>query len=270
MHNFAFIDETGITKQERFFGIGLLMVESTDSLYRMIKNISHLIRQSAVEQKKQRIEFLQKNRKVSELSSLAKADKNFELKHKAIGLTNQLIYCELIKRYFNEKKARFTAVVVDKRNPEFKPKKLFPGTWDAYITYGSMVLAREASNIKPQSITLLADEITKPSSVDNTLEQEIAGKFQQFCTRRRLKKKIKLHSTMLESNAHLLIQLTDVLLGSVVYDFKRRSKVVSRGLRKRKQVVTDEIIRNLKRKNISESFTITKPNYFSVWEMKWK
>lgn len=270
MHYFSFIDETGTREQERFFGIGLLMIPKTNEIYEKLKPIATQIRSQAIIQKRSRVERLFREKSFGELALLAKAGKTFELKYDRISMTNQALFCELVKQYFNVSGVKFTAVVVDKQNPNFKPTKLFPGTWDAYITYSAMALAREVSNISPTSTTVLADEISKPSYIQTTFEKELTKKFNHFCTRRNIKNPCQLYCTTLESNAHLLIQIADILLGCVVFDYKYQNGMVSQGLISRRLNVVAEIKKYLKRKDLTGCFTCRQPNYFSVWEIDWK
>lgn len=270
MHYFAFIDETGTTEQERFFGIGLLIVPKTEQIYDRLKPIAIQIRNLAISQKRSRTERLFKEKNLKELASLAKAAKTFELKYDRISATNQALFCKLIDQYFKIREARFTAIVIDKQNPNFKPTKLFPGTWDAYITYSAMALAREVSNVSPKAITVLADEISRPSHVKVTFEEGLINQFLHFCSKRSIQNPCQLHCTTLESNAHLLIQVSDVLLGSIVFDYKHKNGLISKGLFKRRSQVVRTIKTHLKKESLTDSFNRTQPNYFSLWEMDWK
>lgn len=72
MHYFSFIDETGTREQERFFGIGLLMIPKTNEIYEKLKPIATQIRSQAIIQKRSRVERLFREKSFGELALLAK------------------------------------------------------------------------------------------------------------------------------------------------------------------------------------------------------
>lgn len=269
MNYFAFIDETGTNSQDRFFGIGLLTVPEVGELYDKLRPMSDLIRDIARENKHQRIDTLLSEGKIEEIVSLAKGAKTFELKFDRISTTNSGLFVKLIREYFSVKDARFTAIIIDKNNPTFKPTKVFPGTWDAYITFSSIALMRECRNINPSTLVAILDEISKEKGIVDTLESEVKRKFHESCIKKGISG-TKIMCSRAESNSHILVQLVDILLGAVSFDYKKRNKLLTPGLISRRDAVVNEIAAQLKRPDLKGDFTIKSPNYFSVWEMNWK
>lgn len=269
MNYFAFIDETGTNLNDRFFGVGILTVPQVSELYDKLRPISDQIRDLSKANKQQRIDKLFAEKKFDELLSLAKGGRSFELKYDRISNSNKHLFKNLIKEYFTVKDARFTAIMVDKKNPSFKPTKVFPGTWSAYITYACIAIEREYRNLAPTTLITILDEISKEKGISETLESAIKNKFEFSCKKKNINKG-NLICSRAESNSHILIQLVDILLGCVAFDYKRRNKLLSEDLIDRKILVVQEIIDHLERKDLKGDFTARKYNYFSVWEMNWK
>lgn len=268
MNYFAFIDETGTNLNDRFFGIGILTVPQVGSLYDKLRPISDQIRDLAKKSKQQRIDTLFAEGKIDELISLAKGSKTFELKYDRISNNNKHLFKTLVKEYFSVKDARFTAIIVDKKNPTFKPTKVFPGTWDAYITYACLAIQREHRNLNPTTLVTILDEISREKHVTDTLEEAVKNKFEISCLKKGMNKG-NLICSRAESNSHILIQVVDILLGCVSFEYKMRNGLLAQNLIDRKIDVVQEILKQIGKKDFKGDFTVNKPNYFSVWEMNW-
>lgn len=269
MHYFGFIDESGVNLQDRFFGIGLLIVQDTGTLSELIRKRYDQLRGIADNNKQLTINNWLQNGQINELAAMARRGKDFEMKFDRINSTNNTIYKALIDDYFTVADARFTALIIDKNDPAFNPVVTFPGTWEAYITYASMILARELSNLKPESLCALIDYISKPSNITTIFEEEVAGKTNQRLSRRGLGN-INLQCTQMESHANLIIQIVDVLLGAVTFDYKLNNGLISPNLQARREVVSNAVKTNLEKTDLKGSFTKHVPSYFSVWEMQWR
>ncbi len=269
MHYFGFIDESGVNSQDRFFGIGLLVVKDTGTLYGVIKRRYDQLRTLADAQKTARINQWVQNGQIDELALMARRGKDFELKFDRINSSNNTIYRDLIEDYFNVPDVRFTALIIDKNDPSFNPIVTFPGTWEAYLTYGAMVLARELSNIQPASLCALIDYISKPSNITTIFEEEITLRTNQKLIRRGITN-ASLQATQMESHASLMIQMVDVLLGCVMFEYKSRNGLVSTNLQARREIVPNQVKTKLNRINLKGDFTVHTPSYFSVWEIQWR
>ena len=226
---FGFIDETGVLhndREQRFFGIGLLKCEDTSALYEELRIL------------KNRVE-----------SKFKKG--NFEFKFSSITGGSHEFYYELINLYSKFATLQFCSLVLDKANPAIKIDEVFPDTWEAYISYSKLLIK---NNIKPNDkVCVIADFLGKPKTSNKYYEPEIKALSEVY------------NATVLESHASLFIQLVDVLVGCVVYDF-RRSRQSEKKFDIIKGRVCDFLRGKLGVKTLDANLTLHQPNYFSVWE----
>ncbi|OGD89161.1 hypothetical protein A3J17_01255 [Candidatus Curtissbacteria bacterium RIFCSPLOWO2_02_FULL_40_11] len=121
---FAFIDESGNSTQERFFGLGLLLIDDeVGDFYDAIKPYYSKAFELARKNKIARISDLEKQNDFEQIPEIAKSSKRFELKFTHINSTNNAIYRELIEEYLSFLKVRFCTLVVDRQ----KKRKLVNG-----------------------------------------------------------------------------------------------------------------------------------------------
>ncbi len=226
---FGFIDETGVLyndPEQRFFGIGLLKCEDTSALYEELRIL--------------------KNRVESRLNK-----GNFEFKFSSITGGSREFYYELINLYSKFTRLQFCSLVFDKANPDIKIEEVFPDTWEAYISYSKLLIK---NNIDANDkICIISDFLGKPKASSKYYEPEIKTLTAVY------------NAAVLESHASLFIQLVDVLVGCVVYDF-RRSRQQEKKFDKIKSSVCDFLKEKLTITTIAKNLTLHKPNYFSVWE----
>lgn len=238
----GFIDETGVLHKDpaqRFFAIGLLKCEDTSALYEELR-----ILKNRVESK------LDLERQAKGLSC---KHGSFEFKFSSITRTSHEFYYELINLYFKFARLNFCALVIDKNNPYIKIEQVFPDTWNAYISYSKMLIKNNISN--NDRICIIADFLGKPKTSNKYYEPEVKTLPMVY------------NATVLESHASLFIQLVDVMIGCIVFDFKRRRKTEAKF-----DVFKGKVCNFLKEKleveTLAGSFTKYKPNYFSIWEFK--
>ena len=74
----------------------------------------------------------------------------------------------------------------------------------------------------------------------------------------------------LESHSSLMLQLVDILLGCVMYDFKQEVGLIAGKLAQRQELVVERVQEILGRDKLSEHFTASQPSYFNVWRVKWE
>ena len=73
----------------------------------------------------------------------------------------------------------FSAIIFDKQNPKINISKYFPNTWDAYISFSKMLI-----NLKQnETITIIADYLTKPKNSDKYYEYEIERDHSKLCVK---------------------------------------------------------------------------------------
>ena len=227
----GFIDDTGVLSNDpnqRFFGLGLLKLENTAPFYEEMVRLKDRV-----------------------VSLLPKLGKPFEFKFNDINKSNYGFYRDLVELYFTFPENYFCVLVLDKINPMVDIPKFFPSTWDAYISYSGLLVKKniEAGN----SICVIADFHQKPKVSTRYYESEIKnGNSDIF------------NVCMLESHASLYIQMVDVLTSSVVSDFRIRIDP-----KLQTNVLKREIVNLIRKKlgvdSLADGFTLTKPNYFSVW-----
>lgn len=266
---FAFIDESGNLASERYFGIGMLLVEDAGSLYDAVKPFYDKARDIARAQKEKTIVDYLQNGKYEELAAIAKASKSFELKFKYINFTNNAVYSELVRKYFSFPECRFSAIIIDRQDKEFKPQEVFANPWSMYIGYSSLLLSGNINNLDDCGICVLADDLTKPKAITMTFEKALHSKIEQRLKQDGRSRRV-FNVTRLESHSSLILQLVDILLGAVLYDFKKQGGLISEKLFQRQDGVVAGMREILKRSTLAEHFTANSPSYFNVWKMKWK
>ena len=263
---FAFTDESGNSTQERFFGLGLLMLQNTGALYDSVKPYYERTLTNAKLIKNKRIKELIKNSNMFELEALSNSSIQFEMKFKNINFSNNLIYKTLINEYFNFKDAMFCCLVKDRN--EIKSSALFD-PWESYINDTAMLLANNIKKLSNSEICILCDDLSKPANISDTFENRLMVAVKKKLT------KIGIIDNLfgvirLESHASLMIQLVDILLGCVMFDFKLESGLISEKQFERKNIVVSECRKIIGEKTLSKNITTYKPNYFSVWKFKQK
>lgn len=239
---FGFIDETGVLhndSDQRFFAIGLLKCEDTSALYEEMRIL--------------------KNRTESKLDldrqkrNAPKKKEYFEFKFNSINNASHEFYYDLISLFFKFPNLRFCCLVLDKGNPDLNIEEVFPDTWEAYIGYSKTLIR---NNIQAgDKICVVADFLGKPKSSNKYYEPEIKALDHVY------------NATVLESHASLFIQMVDVMIGCIVYDFKR-SRESDEKRNRVKSKVTDFLKSKLQIDSLAANFTKHEPNYFSVWEFK--
>ena len=70
----------------------------------------------------------------------------------------------------------------------------------------------------------------------------------------------------LESHSSLLLQVVDILLGCVMFDYKNQVGLISEKLAVKQEMVVERLREKLNTKSLAQNKTYHKPNYFSVWE----
>jgi hypothetical protein len=66
------------------------------------------------------------------------------------------------------------------------------------------------------------------------------------------------------------MQLSDILLGSVMFDVKKNAGILSNKLQRRKEEVVEVLRKGLGKPRLDEQFTVHKPVYFHVWNAVWQ
>lgn len=266
---FAFIDESGNLSSERYFGLGILLLEQVGQLYDAIKPFYDKVRDLSKIQKEKTISDLLANKKFEDIAGIAKSSRKFELKFKYVNFTNNSVYRELVKEYFKFPGCRFSAIIIDRKDPHFRPEDIFASPWYMYLSYSAMLLASNINNLGRCNVCVLADDLSKPKDIPETFEEALTAKIESRLKKDSVSRRI-FNIARLESHSSLMLQLVDILLGCVMYDFKKQAGLISEKLAQRQEPVVIEVRDILKRKTLAHHFTVNRPSYFNIWQVSWK
>lgn len=269
MDSFGFIDSSGIIKQDRFFGVGLLVMNNVGAINdKLAKN--YQTAQNIIKNNKSSIiaNYLSQGKK-DEVINMLRGNKRFEMKFDNLRPSVRPYYEKMIDSFFADRQNRFSVMVIDKENPTFNGS-FINDVWEAYTGYSASLVIREMRNLENDRLCLIVDEITKPCHKPRSLEDTILSKLQ---SKARREDKISFDNVFgvlsIESHSNLLMQLTDVFLGSVMYDFKKKNGLISKTVEKRKEYLVNKIREILGTDSLAKDFTKHNPAYFSVFEAKW-
>lgn len=267
----SFIDASGnFDLIDRFFGVGMLTVESPGPLTDKLQLIFQRVLAISQGHRDQRLNSLISENKFHEAITMLKKTKRFELKYDRITPTKFGQYKEMINLFLKSGQCRFSCMIIDRKKSEYDGA-FFKTMWDAYSSYISTLVVPELCNFPENEMFLVLDEIPKPKSSPLSLEEVVAEKINKRIFRKYQDKQLAnvCGAIRIESHSNLLMQLTDVLLGCTMFDFKKSANIVSEKLMKQKGEVVLELKKGLGRSTLAETFTVHKPVYFHVWEADW-
>jgi hypothetical protein len=253
---FAFIDEAGNSSQERFFGLGLLLVgDEVGNLYDSMKTFYDRVWERSKFIKLNRIKAFQESNEIGQIAQIAGSSIKFELKFKLINHTNNLIYKELISNYFRYPDVKFAAIIVDRERIKVEP-------WLTYIEKASHLLADMIKRTSPCQVCILADDLSKPRNTNKTFEQSLKD---GIYAKLECYEGDPIFSVIrLESHASLMLQIVDVLLGAVMYDYKKKFNLISPKLAQRQDVVNENLKSILRATSLTGTQIFYFPNYFAI------
>lgn len=267
----SFIDASGtLGPNDRYFGVGMLTVELpgplTDKLhpvFQRVMAISQANRNQAV------ASLIQAGRK-DEVITMLKQSKRFELKFDRVTPVKFDQYKEMIRIFLSYPGNRFVTMVVDRHHPSYD-KNHFSSTWEAYTSYVAVLVANELSHLPDKEMFVVLDELPKPKIITQSLEEVIMEKVDKRCGEKYSKLKICTfkNAIRIESHSNLLMQLCDVLLGAVMFDYKQSSGKLSDKLQNRKEEVVKILRQGLGQPRLDALFKIESPVYFQVWHPAW-
>lgn len=258
---FGFIDESGLLTsdpKQRFFALGLLLIDDCSVFYDQIsKNYLQIVSKIEDKKKNQFRDFVAKKEKdVNQIKNLLNT-KRFEYKFNRIDQSNVTDYLNVVDQYFSFTHTKFCALVIDTASPYFNFKKYFNNSWEAYIGYSKMLIKNNCNH--ESKICIIADFLQKPLSSNKYFEVEINKLLNIY------------NSCRMESDASLFIQIVDLLLGSVVYDFKLKNKIIGR---EKPNFPKIKVVRKIRSYLKTETLALKKtwhiPSYFSIWPFQYK
>lgn len=262
---FAFIDETGILDESKeiqpYFGIGLLKIDKVALITEELTKRHYDYYSLQKEKRREVIQNLKSKPKAlstEELNLLLLSTRHYEYKFTKITPTTLEKYKQFLDTAFKFP-LYFCVLVIDKNDPNFK-RAIYKNYWEAYISYSKLI---SKYNCCDGTMAIIADYMNKPSGSDKYFEKELDSLSGVFRTIRA------------NSESFLLLQLTDLLLGSVVFQWRQENNFVKDSNRAKAKIeFVNYLISKLKipvekRSNypLAQKITCNNP-YFSVWPLK--
>lgn len=256
---FIFMDESGNNTQDRFFVLGILMVPIDDvgRLFDFLENITSKMKTRSKEKMDERIDTDFKNNQMDKVLEQAKSTKSFEMKFKAINQENQDLYIHILQKYFKQANYRFSAIVLDRQDKDFKPNGM--SHWDRYLNNAAMLIANNIRKITDGEFVVVADQISQPENCP-PYENSLCSKICDRLKAKDVPTESLFGSVRIESHSATFLQLVDIFVGAIGYDFI--------GEDKERKVEFMKILREkigLQGK-VQQNITREIPNYFSVWK----
>ena len=243
---FVFVDETGNNNQEDLFILGCIFVpfykigEYYEQLSKIFSKIKTKVKNKEIE--------LEKNLSTPNLVNFYKGRRRaYEIKFKHINSTVSEPYSWLVSQYFKFPDIRFCCLAVDKK--KYPPSKSL-SFCDVYTNELTLLLKH---NIRDgEEVVILPDniEISGDKHFEDIINQKLSDSNKNIFGTHRL-----------ESHSNLFVQMTDLLIGAVAYEYHNKSNIEK-----------DKVVSKIKEKsgisNIAVNTTKHSPNYFSVWFYK--
>lgn len=179
----------------------------------------------------------------------------YEFKFSKITSNTVCFYEELIDFYVRQPDGHFCALIVDRRIPGVEPLAACGTTWNALIKY-SITLIRNNVGAGERPI-VISDNFQKPSGDPQYYERQLVATLGPIIA----------NVVMIESSSSMLLQLVDVLLGSVMYHFQIDAG--KNQFHAGKKHIADRLAKAYSVGLLApENMTRTNPNYLSVWPLK--
>ncbi len=267
MRRFCFSDSSGILRSERFFGVGLLIVKNVGDLGDKLYKNSQPAKAKVKESKNRRIENLLSQNKKDEVIQMLRGNYRFEMKSDNIGNPNLLPhYLSMVDIFLADHDNRFSAMIVDRQNPAFDHAGL-QDEWESYTKYTALLVKKEMQQLPVDELCVVVDEITKPRTKALSLEDTILGKIRtEIANDQNLDFNNIFGAFTIESHSNLPMQLSDVLLGAVMYDYKKRYGMNSALTESKKEPFVSKIRNELGVQTLASEFTHNTKAYFNVSE----
>lgn len=233
-----FSDEAGVpamSPTEPYFGIGVLKIADAG---RWNDDLNHLLDQFVAGMSRH---------------GRSKPRSHYEFKFKAITGSTRPHYDAMVDYFLRQTDGCFTALIVDKTVPGTNPIKACGSAYEAIIAYTSTVLKNRLD--ETERAILIADNYQRPRALPKYFEREII---------RALGTRVA-NVTMTESHGSNMLQLVDVLLGAVMYHFKRSTLA---RVDTEKIAVADRIAAAYGVRDLAHTFKATAPNRFDVWRFQ--
>lgn len=264
---FAFIDESGVLdeskKMQPYFAVGFLKLKDTSVIGEKLTQKHYDYFSTQKEKRKKLLKDLRTNPRVlndGDLNILLLSTRHYEYKFTNVTHTTLERYKSFIDTVF-EFPLHFCVLVIDKTDPVFN-STIYKNYWSAYIKYAKLLCQNNCDEM--DKICVIADYMNRPKEADTYFEQELNALPNVFNT-------LRAHS-----ETFTLLQICDLMLGSVVFQWRHKNGFVENSNRaKAKKEFVDYLVNKLVIPNnkkseypLAQDITINKPFYFSVWPLK--
>ncbi len=239
---FVFMDESGNKESDRFFACGFLEVNDPQDFSLNLRRVYDQIFNLSIRNRQERIKKLLEDNEVEQIVSLSKSFNQFELKHYFISNENNVLYSDFIKALFMRTKFRYTAIVFDRKDPEYirdeNPHALHLKALKMFSNY---VISKDKMYV------------FVPDSFDDSFLWNVKDGH------------MPIGILPLDSRGSIYLQTVDVLTGLVLQALRTKKGEVGFKADISRVPVIDTLEEKLGRK-IDGKFTITvNGNYFNVW-----
>lgn len=268
MRRFCFTDSSGILKSDRFFGTGLLVVKNIGDLGDKLCKNSQPAKEKVKVAKNTRIDNLLLQKNFNEVILILRANSRFEMKFDHVGSKLLTPYFDtMFDIFLADQENRFSVMVVDKQNPNFDSTAM-EDAWETYTKYVAILVVRELKNLPIEDeLCLVVDEISRPRTKPLSLEDTILSKIREEVSKDPSLDFNRIFGVLsIESHSNMLMQLCDVLLGSVMYDYKKDNGLTSFRTESKKDLFVQRIRKTLGVSTLAKEFTDSSNAYFNVFE----
>lgn len=264
---FAFIDESGVLdelkKVQPYFAVGFLRVGDTSIISEKLTQRHYDYFSIQKERRRNMMRELKENPKIlsqEDLNLLLVSTRHYEYKFTSVTYTTLERYKSFLDTAF-EFPLHFCALVIDKTDPLFD-SAIYKNYWSAYIKYAKLLAQNNCG--EENKLCIIADYMNRPSESDVYFENELNQLPNVFNT-------LRAHS-----ETFTLLQICDLMLGSVVFQWREKNGFVRDSNRARakkefvKYLVSKLVIPANKRSDypLAQTITCHSPIYFSVWPLR--
>lgn len=190
---FCFMDETGLihSNRDKFFAIGIIKCESPEKLYNRIRKIRQKY--------------------------------NYHEEIKWANLNRQVRF-DVARELFNvflQEDAKFNCIILNKEELDFE-KHYDNNFYKAYRSFAVTLLKLIIGQKPEEVLVLLADDYFAPVGIDLevTIKKFVNDHYQKF---------VVAGACQINSKSSDILQLTDLILGSILYDLKKQRGIIVKG-----------------------------------------
>ncbi|MCX6787180.1 MAG: hypothetical protein NTY93_01500 [Candidatus Kaiserbacteria bacterium] len=266
MNKFCFIDSSGIMVKDPFFGTGLLVVKNVGDMADKLNKNSQPAKERTISAKRKAIDQLLAKGRKDEVVTMLRNSVRFEMKFDNIRPASESYYERMIDVFFSDNENRFSAMIVNKENPKFDGDGV-GDAWETYSKYAASLVVKEMENLPEDQLCVVVDEITRPRNKPLSLEDTILSKIRTEITASTSLNLSQIFGTLsIESHSNFLMQLSDLLLGAVMYDYKKKAGLVSQQMERRKEPFVNKLRSTLNVASLAQNFADDSLAYFTVLE----